>query len=149
MKDQGTRFHIITDRTELIQPYCSQFNRSQDEEWYIDTDVDGDDGRIYIGKTDFEQLARLVGWGPPATQNEKSELANLQKENSDLRTLLASLRSIASDLLDRTNFSEEPQSNLGPVITAGGIVNGPSSIQPARRIKPSPSKDSDGTEISI
>lgn len=149
MKDQPNRFKLVTDRKELIQPYCSFSNRSQEEEFYIDTDVDGDDGRIYIGKTDFEQLARLVGWGPPASTNDKETIASLQRENDDLRTLLTRARSAASDILDSTSTTKEPREDTGTVITAGGVVNGLSSIQPTRRPKPIDGEDSDGTEISV
>ena len=149
MRDQLSRFHLITDRAELIAPYCSAFNRSQDEEYFIDTDLDGDDGRIYIGKTDFEQLARLVGWGPPASSNDKETIAQLQKENNDVLALFTRLRDVANDLLARTEPVPDSPTSPGTVITAGGVVNSLSAIQPGRRIKSSHGEDTDGTEISV
>lgn len=62
--DELSRFKLVpgTRRDVLVLPACSLFNRRDDEEWYIDTDYDVDDGRVYIGKSDFEVLAQVAGY---------------------------------------------------------------------------------------
>lgn len=144
MRDQLGRYQVITDRTELALPACSYFNKKEDDGWWIDTDTDVDDGRIYIGRQDAEQIASLLGWKAPGTTEDKTHIKDLQEENDALRALLIDLRMLAADILDRTSTDEESGKGAGTVITAGGVVAGLSSIQPKRRFRQVDGKDDSG-----
>ena len=105
MKDTLTRFKLVTDRSELLLPACSYFSRADNDPYWIDTDVDSDDGRIYIGQSDFEQMAKILGWVPEVKNVDLLKLELLENENARLRAVLGNLRVVLSELHPR---SEEP-----------------------------------------
>lgn len=94
------RFKLVTDRRELALPACDFVTRNDRSEFFIDTDFDTDEGRIYLSKETAEDIAKLIGW-VPGSFAEIIVLRNqiLEKENDDLRNLIVSARDVASQLL--------------------------------------------------
>jgi hypothetical protein len=60
--------------------------------WYIDTGVDFDGGRMYIGERDFSGMASLAGFV------SKASVARVYEENERLNRDLAVAKSLIVDL---------------------------------------------------
>ncbi len=96
-----SRFQVLYPgpSTHLIAPGCSFVNRKNDDLWYIWTGADTDEGAIYIGETDFHEMATLVGYVKDyVDDNRKAELERLKAEYHaavvticDLRAAIAAL----------------------------------------------------------
>lgn len=98
------RFKVVTEKRELLLPTVSAFNRADNEEWYIDTDYDSDEGRVYIGKSDFEDMARTVGW-VKNDEYKKLELKynELKAEHNALRNSINSIRTFLPNVVSVLN----------------------------------------------
>lgn len=86
----------------MALPACSMFSRTIDDEWFFDCAYQTDEGAVYIGQRDFEEMAGVAGWVPP---EKYAKLLNAYKELADehnsitsnldsLDTVLTSLDSI-------------------------------------------------------
>lgn len=130
------RFKIVTEKRELLLPTVSAFNRADNEPWYIDTDYDSDEGRIYIGKSDFEDMARTVGW----IKNDeykllelkykelKAEYDALRNSISAVRDSLPNIISVLSGLtVEEVERSNQRDPNQFVLDFESGNGNGPSS----------------------
>ena len=84
------RFQLITGNLQM--PACSFVSRSIDDTWFIDTGVDFDGGRMYVGQTDFEGMASVAGYV------SKSTVSRIYEENERLRHDLALAQSVIGDL---------------------------------------------------
>lgn len=84
------RFQIITSGLQI--PACSFVSRTDDDNWYIDTGVDYDGGRMYIGQRDFDGMASAAGY------IAKSSVSRVYEENVRLRNELAIAKSLVGDL---------------------------------------------------
>lgn len=77
-------------RSELVPPACSFSSRTSDDEWFIDCAYDVDYfGVFYIGKKDFDEMCRVVGY---PTAAEKEDYENRIKELISAINLLESER---------------------------------------------------------
>lgn len=102
--EQRGRFVLFTDRREMhALPAEDFFTGSTNDDWYIDTDRDVDDGRVYIGQKTFENLAALAGFVPADLSTMQAEIIQQLESNiSELRTLLVRARNAAAGILDAT-----------------------------------------------
>lgn len=107
------RYKIVTDKRELLLPACSFFNRADSEPYYVDTDYDVEEGRIYIGASDIEDMARTIGWIEGSAYKalcQKYELLEakygiLVGALNDLGVNLDTIRAIVDSIISPT---EEP-----------------------------------------
>lgn len=94
------RFTLL-DGSFLMEPGCSMFMRQNKSEWFIDTDCDTLEGRIYISKEEFVDMARLVEYVPYSDIEvyiEKNK--RLLEQNERLSSTVNTLRgALANDLL--------------------------------------------------
>jgi hypothetical protein len=114
----GSRFVLLPAGHPLQLPACSLFNRSSNEPWMLETGIDNDEGVVYIGKSDFHEMARVVGYVP------ESHIENLRRENGRLTgdlivaiDTINSLRNAIADLVGSTtafsirDFTEEERTD--------------------------------------
>lgn len=101
------RYKIVTDKRELLLPACSMFNRADNEEYWIDTDYDFDEGRCYIGKSDIEDMARLIGWMPTDKFVDLLEdYSKMREDYERLSQLVGSLREPIGLIHSRVNSTK-------------------------------------------
>lgn len=86
------RFQLITSGLQL--PACSFVSRTYDDVWFIDTGVDFDDGRMYVGEKDFSGMASVAGYV------SKSSVGRIYEENERLGAELDLARALIIDLRD-------------------------------------------------
>ena len=105
------RFQLVF-REALHIPACSFVSRTDDDVWFIDTGVEFDGGRMYIGEKDFKGLASVAGYFA------KSAASRVYEENERLRTeldlakhLIGDLRSSIASLVGATPMEK---SQTGP-----------------------------------
>ena len=84
------RFQLVTGNLQI--PACSFVSRGIDDAWFIDTGVDYDGGRMYIGQNDFEGMASVAGYVA------KSSVSRIYEENERLRHDLVLAQSVIGDL---------------------------------------------------
>lgn len=94
------RFSLL-DGSFLMEPGCSMFMRQNKSEWFIDTDCDTLEGRIYISKEEFVDMARLVKYIPVEEMSRiLEENSMLREQNERLSSTINTLRgALANDLL--------------------------------------------------
>ena len=84
------RFQLITGGLQL--PACSFVSRTDDDVWFIDTGVEFDGGRMYVGEKDFSGMASVAGYVP------KASVSRVYEDNTRLRGELELARNLISDL---------------------------------------------------
>lgn len=87
---KDARFQLITDGLQL--PACSFVSRSIDDVWFLDTGVEFDGGRMYVGEKDFVGMASVAGFV------SKASVSRIYEENERLNRDLAIARDLISDL---------------------------------------------------
>jgi hypothetical protein len=94
----------------MALPACSLWYGSSDEPWFLDLGLDGIEGALYIGTTDFCRLAALVNYTDATNvANIQTELDQMREENARLRTSNAKLRNTLSDVADaRSADTQKP-----------------------------------------
>lgn len=106
------RFSVI-DGSFMMEPGCSMFMRNDKSEWFIDTDCDTLEGRIYISREEFVDMAKLVGYVPVADIEVFIEINKMLKERNDhLSRTVSTLRRALADNLLVNDASEEPTPEL-------------------------------------
>lgn len=83
------RFQLVRPGN-LFMPACSLISRTIDDVWFLDTGVEVDGGRVYIGQVDFEGMARVCGFV------SKASVARVDEENRKVKRDLA----VALDLIN-------------------------------------------------
>jgi len=115
-----TRFKLIpqSERNTMALPSSSLFSRTDDDDWFIDTDFDLEmDGRIYIGKRDFEVMAKLVGYAP-INEAHELELERLRQENDKYRATLSRITSLSGDLSNAVQSNPRAPESVAAVTRA-------------------------------
>lgn len=46
-------------------PACSFFSRTNDDEYFLDTGMQIEEGAVYLGSRDAEEIATVIGWVSP------------------------------------------------------------------------------------
>lgn len=116
---ENGRYKIVTDKRELLLPACSMFNRADSEPYYVDTDYDVEEGRIYIGASDIEDMARTIGWIEGSAYQalcKRYEWLEFRYDRlvgalNDLGVSIDTIRSVADSILLAT---EEPITESEP-----------------------------------
>lgn len=85
------RFQLVLPG-HLFLPACSLVSRTDDDAWFLDTGVEVDEGRVYIGQRDFEGMASVCGYVA------KASVSRVNEENTVLKNDLAIARNLISDL---------------------------------------------------
>lgn len=85
------RFQLVLPG-HLFLPACSLISRTDDDAWFLDTGVEVDQGRVYIGQRDFDGMASVCGYVAKASVSRVSE------ENARLKNDLAIARNLITDL---------------------------------------------------
>lgn len=112
------RFSLI-DGSFLMEPGCSMFMRQNKSEWFIDTDCDTLEGRIYISKEEFVDMARLVRYLPVSQMSKVLDLNDtLREENERLLSTINTLRRTLADNLLVNLPSKEPTQELSDAGTS-------------------------------
>lgn len=106
---------IPGDRKDLLAlPGCSVDGKA-DDEWYIDTGLDSDDGVIYLGAQYFRNLANLVGYADVAELKAAYQrIEELEKDVDRLAKLVSRLRVVRAELDDM-----EVGADTGPKTDSG------------------------------
>lgn len=106
------RFSLI-DGSFMMEPGCSMFMKQNKSEWFIDTDCDTLEGRIYISKEEFVDMARLVKYIPISDMTRiLDENDRLRNHNERLSSSVDTLRRALADNLLVDLPSEEPTQEL-------------------------------------
>ena len=84
------RFQLLTDGLQL--PSCSFVSRTDDDVWFLDTGVEYDGGRMYVGERDFSGMASVAGYV------SKASVSRVYEENEKLRNDLVIAKSLINDL---------------------------------------------------
>lgn len=117
MESERGRFKKVFDRKSMALPAVDFFTGSDKDEFFVDTDRDTDEGRIYLSKHTVEQLAKLIGWIPneftETTVQQRYRI--LEEENAYLRNTI----NLIVDALHRADSVlvarfEPPQRALEP-----------------------------------
>lgn len=87
---KDARFQLLTGGLQL--PACSFVSRTDDDVWFIDTGVEYDGGRMYVGERDFSGMASVAGY------ISKARASRVYEDNERLRNDLAIARNLISDL---------------------------------------------------
>ena len=94
----------------MALPACSLWYGSSDEPWFLDLGLDGIEGALYIGTTDFHRIAALVNYTDAANVAAiQTELDQLREENARLNVLVGDLK-LAGRLLSDSNRNDAPKS---------------------------------------
>lgn len=123
---ENGRYKIVTDKRELLLPACSMFNRADSEPYYVDTDYDVEEGRIYIGASDIEDMARTIGWVngeefnklKAYTQELENKYDRLISAFADLSVAFTTIRAVTDSVLyppEESNQSYESEPELPTV----------------------------------
>lgn len=108
-------FSIVRQGEYMAPPACSIFSRTSDDDWFIFTDTFLDDGAVYIGERDFNDLAATVGYVSPQRWNRLlNAYKKVQKENDELRTSSARISGLGDSL---RAILEAVESGNGPTTT--------------------------------
>jgi hypothetical protein len=95
---KDARFQLLT--TGLQLPACSFVSRSIDDVWFLDTGVDFDGGRMYIGEKDFVGLASVAGYVSKASASRVyEENERLNRDLTIARNLIRDLRAAVAGLV--------------------------------------------------
>lgn len=90
---------IPGDRRDLMALPGQCLSGKYDDAWYIDLQVDTDNGAAYIGATMFHHLANLVGYTQAdAHRRALKRIEELEAENAKLRNHVRRLRQLRADL---------------------------------------------------
>jgi hypothetical protein len=95
------RFRKFEGRPPAL-PACSFFSRTDDDDYFIDTGTQIEEGAIYIGARDAEAIARAIEWIEP---DKYTRLLNAYKKmEEDYNVMAASVAALDSvpDLLRDT-----------------------------------------------
>ena len=93
----------------MALPACSLWYGSSDEPWFLDLGLDGIEGALYIGATDFHRIAALVNYTDAANVAKiQTELDQLRNENA---RLVAANDQLSNTLHDVANArtTEQPE----------------------------------------
>jgi hypothetical protein len=126
---KDARFQLVTGGLQI--PTCSFVSRTNDDVWFIDTGVDFDGGRMYVGKQDFDGMASVAGYV------SKASVGRVYEENERLRGELVLAKSLIADLR----------------VAVAGLVGastmeaskGPRTTEPAHSVEPEPRRDETNT----
>lgn len=92
-------YSIVRQGEYMAPPACSIFSRTSDDEWFIFTENYSDDGAIYIGEKDFNDLASTVGYVSPQRWNRLlNAYKKMKEENDELRARNARISGLGDSL---------------------------------------------------
>ncbi len=108
-------YSIIRQGEYMAPPACSLFSRTSDDEWYIFTETFVDEGAVYIGERDFNDLAATVGFVSPQRWNRLlNAYKKMKEENDELRTRATRFTGLGDSL---RAILEAVESEGGPTTT--------------------------------
>lgn len=89
----------------FLPPACCFFNRTDNDEWFLDPQYSVDEGAIYIGKAAFEDMATTVGYVSP---EKYKKLLDAYKGVVDELNALTSIISGSGDAINQllSNLTE-------------------------------------------
>lgn len=127
------RFQLVLPGN-LFMPSCSLVSRTDDDPWFLDTGVEVDQGRVYIGQRDFEGMASVCGYVAKASVSRvneenvvlKNDLAIARNLISDLRSAVAGL--VGASTLERSAPSRTEQRPNRDKLEAFGSETDPSDL---------------------
>lgn len=143
------RFHILPPGN-LLPPACSLVSRKENDIWYIYLGTSNDEGTMYLGESDFHEMATLAGYVLASdVERLKKELEEARKahvlalaDNANLRKSIASLlhgvqpsievvskeqpvvRPVDPPKVERSKPVIRKQSTFGPLDDLDGFIGG-------------------------
>ncbi len=116
-----SRFRIIEGRPQAL-PACSLFSRTSDDEYFLDTEMQIDEGAVYIGSRDAEDIATVIGWiSPERFERLTKAYKKMEEEHRAMVTALDRLDGIPDLLRDTVKGIREARkaATTGPTIHIG------------------------------
>ncbi len=91
---------IKIERREMLPPACSLFERhADDQQFYLDPQLQIDEGAVYISQREFEDMANTVGWVSPERFHKLlNAYKDLVDDHNGLLSVVTAIRTSTNQL---------------------------------------------------